>query len=473
MPRYTAARLCNNLAFLAFICVYAIQSHAANLNLDLPQVELVPASMGKSYDLDFGIQDEKFSASETQLNGYNNFTEAKLRAKGQASFGGARFYADLGASYSLNVSSYGTGYVPELYFSYSGQNFELSLGRRFINWNTLDSYWQLGLWQTQFKWNYVQPVEQGLFGVNFDLHTSDWKLMAYASPLFVPEQSAPFTLSNGLVSSPSPWFSPPAKYVQLFSGRANINYNLETPSTSSVVSQFSYGGAIQWNPKPFSIKISYVYKPRNTLALPVDGYLALQPGGSNAPVYIYPRVIFHQLASLDLNYQVKDFSIWFSGLSETQDKQNYESNLTYQILSNQVLLSPGFEWQPFASLYSPRIGASYLYQSGGDVSEVGTLSSAGSSIFSYPINFRNASQLRIAQPILRASDQRLDFNVKWIEEFHDPSSLLMLELNYQLKTYNFYLGADLLGSGAPASNSGFLPRYRDNSFAYAGAKLHF
>ncbi len=475
-----ASRFCINSVFILVLPIFlaTVQTQAGNLNLELPQVELAPAILKKGYEIDLGLQNEKFSAAESALNGYNSFTDAKLRAKGQAGFFSAEFlsirlYADLGATYSANITNFATGYVPEVYATVSSPHAELTVGRRFFNWSELDSNWQLGLWQSDFRWNYLQPIEQGLFGAFLDLHTSEWKLLLYASPLFIPEQSAPFNISNGQINSQSPWFSPPAKYVQLFSGRANIVYNLVAPPTSDIVKQVSVGGALQWNPKPFSIKVSYIHKPRNALSLPVDGYLALQPGGSNAPVFIYPKVIFHSLAALDLNYQQGMFRAWLSALTEIQDTQNFDSNLTYQILSNQSLFSPGMEWMPFTGQYSMKFSSSFLFQSGGEVSEVGSLSSPGTNIFSYPINFRKASQLRIMQPLLRSNEHLLDLNLKWIEEFNDQSSLMMAELNYQMNYSNLFIGTNLLGSGAPASNSGFLPRFRGNSLAYAGASLQF
>ncbi len=470
--QFKPTRFCKTALFLFLILGFQT-SRAGNLNLELPSVEIAPPRSPKKYDINFGIQDEKYSASPGQMNGYDNFTEAKLRAKAQGVWSNFKAYVDFGGTYALNLRDFGTAYAPEAYVSYYQPNLEVSVGRKFFNWSQLDSYWQLGLWQTDFKWNYLQPVEQGLTGAFFDAHTTDWKFLLYASPLFIPEQSAPFNLSNGQINSQSPWFSPPAKYVQLFSGRADINYNLVLPDTSKIVGQFSAGMALQWDPKPFSVKISYVYKPRNTLALPVDGYLALQPNGSNAPVSIYPKVIYHHLAAIDLNYSTKDFSAWLSGLAEFQTNQNFDSNLTYQVLSNQMLFSPGFEWNPFNSVYSTKFGASGLFQSGGDVTEVGSLSSPGTHIFAYPLDYRDASQVRIVQPIIRESNQALDFDLKWVEEFHDQSSLVMAELNYQYQLVNVFGGANLLGSSAEASNPGFIPRFRDNSLVYAGASVHY
>ena len=232
--KITTSRNCILGLLLGF---FSLNTFAGNLNLELPATDLTLPALKKSYDIQLGIQDEKYSATPTELNGYNNFTDAKLRAKGQTLWSASRAYIDVGGTYSANISSFGTVYVPEAFYSYSGSSFEMTLGRRLFAWNELDSYWQLGLWQTSFKWNYVQPVEQGLTGLYFDLHSTEFKFLVFASPLFIPEQSAPFSLSNGQINSQSPWFTPPAKYVQLFSGRANINYNLMTPPTSSIVSQ--------------------------------------------------------------------------------------------------------------------------------------------------------------------------------------------------------------------------------------------
>lgn len=459
-------------AFL-FILSFAQNATAGNLDLSLPGVDLIPPAFTKNHDIKLGFQDEAYSADPRNLNGYNNFAEFKARAKGQFKSGGFKALADLGGTFSVNVANYSGYYAPEAFVSYATENFEFTLGRRLMNFNVLDSYWELGLWQTSFKWNYLHPIEQGLVGAFFNLHNDAWSALAFVSPLFIPEQGAPFSLSDGQINSQSPWFIPPAKYVQLFSGLANIKYNLVTPNTSDIIKQFSAGFALQYQPKPYYFRLSYVYKPRNTLALPIDGYLALHSSGSDAPVFIYPKVIFHHLAGADLGYRDKKFSVWFSALAEVPVNQNFESNLTYQVLTQQTLFSPGIDWTPLESVYSPQVGFSYLGQSGGNVSEKGSLANSNSNIFAYPLDYRSAGEMRVTQPVWRSEAHQVDCKLKWIEEYRDQASLVYLEADYRYRLFNLYAGADLLGSAAEPTNSGFLPRYRDNGFAYAGASLSF
>ncbi len=446
---------------------------AGILDLELPGFELARPEFNKNYDIAVGIQDEAYSADPRTLNGYNSFVDAKARAKGQVKWSQSKAFIDIGAIYSVNISDYNSYYVPEAYASYQNENFEFSIGRKLFNWSLLDSYWQLGLWQTSFRWNYFHPVEQGLVGAFAHLHNEEWSVLGFVSPLYVPEQGAPYSLSNGKINSQSPWFIPPAKYVQLFSGLANIKYNLVMPNTSDIIKQFSAGFALAYQAAPYFVKLSYVYKPRNSIALPIDGYLALHSTGSDAPVFIYPKVVFHHLAGLDFGLKSKKFSAWFSGLAELPVNQSFDSNLTFQVLSQQTLLSPGFEWEPLESAWSPKLGASYLGQIGGETSEKGSLSSANSSIFAYPLNYRSAGEGRISQRLLKNDNHQLDAKLKWIEEFRDKASLVYLELDYQFQLLNLYAGADLIGSAAEPSNSGFLPRYCDNGFAYAGASLSF
>jgi hypothetical protein len=461
------------LQVLIFLMTLSSVGRAGILDLEKPGFELNLPEFNKAYDIAVGIEDEAYAADPRTLNGYNNFVDAKARAKGQVKLSNSKAFIDVGAIYSLNISDYSSYYAPEAYVSYQSENFELSIGRKLFNWNLLDSYWQLGLWQTSFRWNYFHPIEQGLVGAFAHLHNQEWSLLGFVSPLYIPEQGAPYSLSNGKINSQSPWFIPPAKYVQLFSGLANIKYNLVMPNTSDIIKQFSAGGALAYQSSAYFVKLSYVYKPRNSIALPIDGYLALHSTGSDAPVFIYPKVVFHHLAGLDFGFKNKKFSAWFSGLSEFPVNQSFDSNLTYQVLSQQTLLSPGFDWEPLENEWSPKLGASYLGQIGGETSEKGSLSSPNSSIFAYPLNYRAAGEARIAQRLLKNENHQLDAKLKWIEEFRDKASLVYLELDYRYQLLNLYVGADFVGSAAEPSNSGFLPRYRDNGFAYAGASLSF
>lgn len=450
-----------------------VDQHRLSTDLDEIEVEQdLPPSVLK---LNFNFQDERFFSSSSSLNGYNDFQE--IQARLQAHVEGHVFHVglDLGATAALNVPGYNSYYIPEAYIAHHDADYEISFGRRKQIWSELESYWELGLWQPQYKWNYFNPLEQGLTGLFAQIHDQKFSLLFFASPLYIPEQGAPYSLSKGTIQSQSPWFIPPAKSVQLFSGRANIYYNIKMPDVSEIISQFSTGMSFNYNPTPYFIRASYIYKPRNAIALPVDGYLALHSQGSEAPVTIYPKVLHHQLAGLDMGYQSKLWRIWISGVYEAILGQDYDPSLTYQKIDNQTLLSPAVEFALSENPYSPKFGLSYLKQWGGDVTDIGTLASSGTSIFAYPMNYREAAMLNYKQVFMKGKAHgNLDINLKWIEELHDSSSQLIVEFNYApIDLISVYFGGDFVGSRAAQNSPGFLARYRDNSLVYGGIGCTF
>ncbi|NUM89196.1 MAG: hypothetical protein HUU37_08330, partial [Bdellovibrionales bacterium] len=91
------------------------------------------------------------------------------------------------------------------------------LGRKLHAWNELDSWWSLGMFQPRFRWDYLDEVENGLFGAFLEWRQGPWNLLGYATAVSIPEQGAPFELTdNGDCNTTSPWFSCPNSQISLF-----------------------------------------------------------------------------------------------------------------------------------------------------------------------------------------------------------------------------------------------------------------
>ena len=97
--------------------------------------------------------------------------------------------------------------VREMYFIFSAtESSKIYLGRKLINWSALDSDFNLGFFQPQFRWNSLQPENQGLFGFFWDHQNADWGTTLFASHLYLPDQAASYEIKDGKFEESNPFF---------------------------------------------------------------------------------------------------------------------------------------------------------------------------------------------------------------------------------------------------------------------------
>ena len=85
---------------------------------------------------------------------------------------------------------------------------QFTAGRRKYDWSLFDDTWKYGLWSPRFMWDPLRPEQVGLTGVFYTYETSNWRVLAYGSPVSIPERSYPIQNVNGKISSNSPYYRP-------------------------------------------------------------------------------------------------------------------------------------------------------------------------------------------------------------------------------------------------------------------------
>jgi hypothetical protein len=217
--------------------------------------------------------------------------------------------------------------VPELYGGISPVSPELGnegairilAGRKLEHWSHLDEQWSLGIWQPRFRWDYLHPETVGLTGAYLEIERPLIKIVAWGSPIFVPERGAQVTTDGGLFESGSRWFVPPPRTVRLFGVDTPVNYTLAMPAVSDLVAH--PGASVMarvgqdegvWG------SVGFAYKPINQLLLADEGSerLASTPDGIYIPAIIHPRVEYHALTSIEAGYESERARAWVSALSE-------------------------------------------------------------------------------------------------------------------------------------------------------------
>jgi hypothetical protein len=282
-------------------------------------------------ELSVSIGNEAYISKTTGAANYNEIS-ARVRGKKENRIFTAAI--DAGASVAANVSNYSNVEVPEAYFRLQTPQAigpatgvpvgaSITAGRKKERWSGLDSDWSLGLVQPFNKFDALRPTEQGLTGVFAESNVGPVSLMAFGSPVFIPEQTAPYSLNNGRFSTSSPWFSQPPDRLNILGQVRNANYSIQMPETSAVVNHASYGlrlRAASQSGEGVYAQASFLRAPMNAINLGFTGQLSIVEGDSYGDVNIIPEVVYHSVGAADIGYTAKNFAIGVSALTERPEE---------------------------------------------------------------------------------------------------------------------------------------------------------
>ncbi len=394
---------------------------------------------------------------------------------------------ELGGSFATAVENYSNVYVPEAFLELQTSDFvdaelngelraRVSVGRRLETWSQLDRNWDLGLWEPLNRFDALRPIDQGLTGAFIEAGTGDFKLVAFASAVYVPEQGGSFSLQNGKFKSASPWFTEPTDRLILFSETTQVQYDILTPSTGSVISQTSGGVLLRYGSLQdgFYTQASYMFKPRNQLATPFEGSLNLTDTSSFAFVQISPQVIFHQIAAAELGYNNltqdgdRAFGFSVSALIDSPTNEFAGPNLTYQELDPMLFLSPKVSVGFDVGRTDFEFAVSYLQATGGGFTMKGPFASE-KAVFGSRVPYKEAVALDGRVTVGKGRRSTVMLGGRWLEELSENGSMLQADasldfsMNGQTQDWRLSVMGDVLGSRLSSNeNQGYVSRYRGN-----------
>ncbi|RYZ76218.1 MAG: hypothetical protein EOP05_05670, partial [Proteobacteria bacterium] len=401
----------------------------------------VRRTKASNYSLGLTVGQEGYISRSSEQTGTNDYTEVGARFKAQTTpnskseYRGFGAKIDIGATTATSVENYTNFEAPEAFVSYTtldlaspganpGQFFSaVDLGRKKMRWSGVDSDWSLGLVQPLNRFDGLRPSEQGLAGAFATFGGAGVNFTAFASPLFIPEQGAPQQVENGRFTTSSPWFSAPPDSLILSLGsspvRSPVNYSLNIPEIGSIVSQASFGGILRVSDpnssEGFFAQASYLRKPQNALSLSFSGKLTLGDSTTYGDVDIFPEVVYHSVAGVDIGYAEALYSLGVSALYERPDQPTANAEITSQQLEPMTMVSPTLELRPFEdTMFAPKLKFSYLSTQGGEVTTIGKFAANG-NVFGPRTMFRKAVSASMNSTLYRSQRLHLSAGARWIE----------------------------------------------------------
>ncbi len=236
---------------------------------------------------------------------------------------------NLGMELQPNVSSKPYVHISDAYGIIKFSKYiKLSLGFKNLIWNELDHHWGLGLWQPQVRRDYLNPQQVGLPGAYLDVGNKTHKLTAFVSALYIPDQGPHFEDENGSINSKNHWFSGPQDTINFEGVDTPVKYTINLPEVKDVINQTSYAfkykaklSKINW------IQLSMANKPMNQLRLLTEHQLIVLNSESYLDVNVYPEVIRHRTAAMDVGMKTKNTKAWLSYNFDTPIYNKLEEEL--------------------------------------------------------------------------------------------------------------------------------------------------
>ncbi len=335
---------------------------------------------------------------------------------------------------------------------------QLTIGRRLQEWSRLDSSWGLGVWQPRSRWDNLAIEEMGLSGVFYSRKIPGLEVVAYLSPIFVPEQGSDYNIdpNSGKVTSSNPYdLIPPNQALLKESNPVPVRYTLNKPNiVEDIILKAGAGALVRIGRErgPWG-RAAYGYKPYNQPLLSYDPF-SVAGGEKELRVNVYPRFIYHHVATLEGGYES---GIWGSELMFLGDFPVQESRIPIHVnqeVSQALMasLAGHVQYNPFGRGRMTWTG-SYLKRWGGSEPDSGSpfIVTGAHSLFEIRYPYREA--VRLSWEYESPSSQWA-FGQKITYDFPLTGMIWSGELGYRPeKNWKLNLGYDLIGVGPSADSS--------------------
>jgi hypothetical protein len=363
----------------------------------------------------------------------------------------------------------------EAYLGYKSSEspFSFYAGRKRYAWSNLDSYWSLGLFQPRFRWDYLNEKENGLVGLFTGYQTETVSVVAFYSPLFVPEQGAPFDISAGSCKTASPWFSCPASSIFLFNQQTDVNFRLDIPKVKDLVLHQAAGATarVGRDSGPFG-RVSYTHKPLNQLVLSFEGQLSVST--LSIPAVIRPRVLYHDLYAADAGWNFDRHSLVASAVAERPIRDITPASWNTQEPVNANIYGFTVKTMPFreSSRYT-RFEFGYFHRNGGNSPDRGPFVNPTVATFEPRYAFSNAYSAAVFTPFIDAWAHSFLFSAKFIYDSLNQGNILIADAYYRpTGSLLLNIGIDVLGSESHRPED-FISRYQRNDRIRGGISYAF
>jgi hypothetical protein len=328
---------------------------------------------------------------------------------------------------------------------------QFTLGRRRYDWSVMDDRWKLGLWSPRFNWDPVRPQQIGLTGLFYSYENRNWRVLAYASPISVPERGFPLRIEDGNLESSSPDWVSPFSQVNLMNQAVDIRYSLQYPSMSDLL--FMPGAALSvrhGDPSRTGVwaQAMIASLPVNQVDIALQAELMASTLTLNST--LHPRRLRHDIASLEFGWNGEIIKPWISVTGERPEGAAVPEGWITSPVGPTLISAGGVE---FALPTGNNLGVQ-LISARQSLPESNGAALSGAS----PPRFQWQDAVRFSAGWDGPS--RYDYDFVWNYDITNQSSLITADFGLQaMRRLHLGVGADFFTS---PTRQGFLGQFYGN-----------
>lgn len=281
------------------------------------------------------------------------------------------------------------------------QQSQIHLGRQWVQWSRLDEEFALGITQPRFKWNPLRPYSVGLLGGFWNVDIGHFHTLLFGSLLSVPERGYPLNVEDGVVSSPSPFFTAPQASTPFLNGvETPIYYSLALPELSELLLGLSAGGRVEVGDSRSGPWMSsmYLYKPINQVVMNFDYRLNVATNPNRIDMTLHPTRWMHHVGGFEAGYATQYLAGWAGATGEIPvNTGQTDAAWATQQFTRAATAGGGLELRaPTGFISGSRLGVSYLHTWGGNAPDRNPPAPVpGGSQFDFRYPWRDALQLKV------------------------------------------------------------------------------
>jgi hypothetical protein len=310
---------------------------------------------------------------------------------------------------------------------------QISLGRRNYDWSAADDEWKIGLWTPRFNWDPLRPQQVGLTGAFYHYQSADWRLVAYASPIAVPERG--FPIRNDMTSASPDWV-PPFQQLPMLNQYIPARYNIIYPSITDLILRPNASVSLRYGGQRGAwTSASVGFMPVHQVLLSVDP--GVNPQTSALDVDVHPSVAMHRLITGEAGYRGREWNLWASATREVPLAPFTADTWISNPIGPSVIAAAGAQYSPYDWL---KLRGSYLWIDE-DAPPV-----PGDLAVGLPPRYMYMQAMRLAGEW--TANSALTYGMQWTYDVAQSSNLLSLDVTYAKPTQSWMvgLGSDIFTS---------------------------
>ncbi len=344
---------------------------------------------------------------------------------------------------------------------------QVTLGRRVYDWAKFDDSWQFGTYSPRFIWDPIRPQTIGLTGLFYTYQSRNWRMMAYGSPINIPERGYPLRNENGQLLSSSAFNVPYPTTAVIAKQNIPMVYNVDMPPINELVLNPGAVTSVRYNRnengKGFWAQGLYGNLPVHQVNLAINAKYSAQ--GGVIDVRIHPAIQRHQLFTLESGFQYDNFSFWASATEEVPMVRNVPTDWIATRSEPATLLSTGGEinlgrrW---------KVNGSYLH-----VNEALTPVTDNNN-FTVDLGGRFQYHRAAKGNLFFQGSERMTYILGLLADIEKESQLASFDINYVIlkrdTALTLNLGSDFFAS---ATGKGYIGQYQGNDRFRGGVSYAF